>query len=94
MREALKKVGPTQFGDIVASSPCTGRGRCATPRLRAASAILLGPLPGRRLRSITEATYGCCIYQEQLMEIAKRLAGFSGAEADDLRKAIGKKKRA
>ncbi|MBD0291018.1 MAG: DNA polymerase III subunit alpha, partial [Thermoleophilia bacterium] len=36
-------------------------------------------------------TYGICIYQEQYMEIAKQLAGFSPAEADDLRKAIGKK---
>ena len=44
-----------------------------------------------RLRSITEPTYGICIYQEQYMEIAKQLAGFSPAEADDLRKAIGKK---
>jgi DNA polymerase-3 subunit alpha len=34
------------------------------------------------------------IYQEQLMEIAKQMAGFSPAEADDLRKAVGKKKRA
>ena len=33
------------------------------------------------------------IYQEQLMEIAKQMAGFSPAEADDLRKAVGKKKR-
>src|SRR5207302_9810559 len=32
-----------------------------------------------------------CIYQEEAMEIAKRLAGFSPGEADDLRKAIGKK---
>src|SRR3954449_3558872 len=32
-----------------------------------------------------------CIYQEQYLEIAKRIAGFSPAEADDLRKAIGKK---
>src|SRR5207244_717698 len=46
-----------------------------------------------RLRSITESTYGCCIYQEQLMEIAKQMAGFSPAQADDLRKAVGKKKR-
>ena len=44
-----------------------------------------------RLRPITEPTYGICIYQEQYMEIAKQLAGFSPAEADDLRKAIGKK---
>ncbi len=49
--------------------------------------------PDPRLRSITESTYGCVIYQEQLMEIAKQMAGFSPARADDLRKAIGKKKR-
>src|SRR5262249_14341836 len=46
-----------------------------------------------RLRGITEETHGCVVYQEQLMAIARELAGFSGAEADDLRKAIGKKKR-
>ena len=33
------------------------------------------------------------LYQEQAMQIAKALAGFSGAKADDLRKAIGKKNR-
>ena len=49
--------------------------------------------PDPRLRAITEETHGCVIYQEQLMEIARSMAGFSGAEADDLRKAIGKKKR-
>jgi DNA polymerase-3 subunit alpha len=49
--------------------------------------------PDQRLRSIAESTYGCCIYQEQLMEIAKQMAGFSPAEAEDLRKAVGKKKR-
>ena len=49
--------------------------------------------PDERLRPITEPTYGCVLYQEQLMEIAKQMAGFSPAEADDLRKAIGKKKR-
>ena len=47
-----------------------------------------------RLRSITEySTYGVILYQEQSMRIAKELAGFSGPEADDLRKAIGKKQR-
>ncbi len=33
------------------------------------------------------------LYQEQAMQIAKTIAGFSGAKADDLRKAIGKKNR-
>src|SRR5207237_3527718 len=44
-----------------------------------------------RLEAITGGTYGICIYQEQYLEIAKQIAGFSPAEADDLRKAIGKK---
>src|SRR5581483_1143446 len=47
--------------------------------------------PDPRLEPITRGTYGICIYQEQYMEIAKQIAGFSPAEADDLRKAIGKK---
>jgi DNA polymerase-3 subunit alpha len=47
--------------------------------------------PDERLKAITAPTYGICIYQEQYMEIAKHIAGFSPAEADDLRKAIGKK---
>ena len=46
-----------------------------------------------RLRPIIEPTYGVILYQEQAMQIAKELAGFSGAKADDLRKAIGKKNR-
>ena len=46
-----------------------------------------------RLRSITDSTYSVILYQEQSMQIAKAIAGFSGPEADDLRKAIGKKDR-
>ena len=95
MREALKQVKPTEFDDIVAlgalyrpgamqSIPDYARGKRDPDSVRYAD---------ERLRPITEATYGCCIYQEQLMEIAKQIGGFSGAEADDLRKAIGKKKR-
>jgi DNA polymerase-3 subunit alpha len=44
-----------------------------------------------RLKPITGTTFGISLYQEQTMEIAKQLAGFTPAEADDLRKAIGKK---
>jgi len=43
------------------------------------------------LEDILKTTYGTIIYQEQVMEIAKRLAGFTPREADDLRKAMGKK---
>ena len=41
-----------------------------------------------------EATYGIIVYQEQVMQVARELAGYSMAEADTLRKAMGKKVRA
>jgi len=44
-----------------------------------------------KLKPILETTQGICIFQEQLMQIARDLAGFSLAEADTLRKAVGKK---
>src|SRR6202011_6184885 len=49
--------------------------------------------PDERLRPILESSKGVILYQEQAMQIAKTIAGFSGAKADDLRKAIGKKDR-
>jgi DNA polymerase-3 subunit alpha len=45
------------------------------------------------LKEILEETYGVMLYQEQVMRIASRLAGFSLGEADLLRRAMGKKKR-
>ena len=95
MREAMRKVKPTEFGDIVALVSLYRPG--AMEYIPAYALGKADPSSVRyddeRLRPITEGTYGCCIYQEQLMEISKRIGGFSGAEADDLRKAIGKKKR-
>ena len=95
MREALRQIKPTQFDDIVAIGALYRPGA-----MKFIPAYARGKRdPGsvsyqdERLRAIAEATYGCCIYQEQLMEISKRIAGFSPARADDLRKAIGKKKR-
>jgi len=43
------------------------------------------------LEPILKSTYGIAVYQEQVLQIARELAGFSYAEADVLRKAIGKK---
>ena len=44
------------------------------------------------LEPILKSTYGCLIYQEQILAIAKQLAGFTLQEADELRRAVGKKK--
>jgi DNA polymerase-3 subunit alpha len=44
-----------------------------------------------KLEPILKKTYGVCIYQEQLLQIARELAGFTYGQADVLRKAVGKK---
>ena len=46
-----------------------------------------------KLKQILEPTYGVIIYQEQVMQIAQALSGFTAGEADILRRAMGKKKR-
>ena len=49
--------------------------------------------PAPALESILKPTYGLFVYQEQVMRATRILAGFSGSEADKVRKAMGKKKR-
>jgi DNA polymerase-3 subunit alpha len=95
MRDALRTVKPTEFQDLVAlvSLYRPGAMRYIGDYAKGKRDPSSVSYPDERLRSITESTYGCVIYQEQLMEIAKQMAGFSPAEADDLRKAVGKKKR-
>jgi DNA polymerase-3 subunit alpha len=96
MQEALKKVKPTEFDDLVAlvslyrpgameQIPTYARGK-RNPDLVS--------IADERLEPIIGPTYGVILYQEQSMLISKEMAGFSGAQADDLRKAIGKKNRA
>jgi DNA polymerase-3 subunit alpha len=96
MREALKKVCPDEFNDLVAlvalyrpgamdQIPVYAKGK------RSPESITY---PDGRLREILESSKGVILYQEQAMQISKELGGFSGAKADDLRKAIGKKNRA
>jgi DNA polymerase III subunit alpha len=95
MREALRKVRPTEFADLVALGALyrPGAMRYIPDYAKGKRDPSTVHYPDPRLRAITEETHGCVVYQEQLMEIARSMAGFSGAEADDLRKAIGKKKR-
>ena len=95
LREALKRVRPTEFDDLVAlgalyrpgamdSIPAYARGKHDPESI---------DYHDDRLRHVLESTKGVIIYQEQAMIISRELAGFSGAKADDLRKAIGKKNR-
>ncbi len=96
MREALREIQPTRLDDLIALValyrpgpmefiPQYARNKRDPNSIR---------YEDDRLEAILSPTYGVAIYQEQLMEISKRIGGFSPAEADDLRKAIGKKIRA
>jgi DNA polymerase-3 subunit alpha len=93
MQAALREVGPTEFEDLIAIValfrpgpagyiPTYARNKCNPTAIR---------YDHETLRPILEPTYGVTIYQEQYMAIARRVAGFTPAQADDLRKAIGKK---
>jgi len=93
MREALRQVKPTNFEDLIALVALYRPGpmRYIPDYARRKNKQEQVTYPDARLKAITASTFGICIYQEQYMEIAKQIAGFSPAEADDLRKAIGKK---
>ncbi len=93
MRDALRQVKPTEFDDLVALVALYRPGPMAYIPVYARRKNGQEPVTyiDERLKAITGSTYGTCIYQEQYMQIAKELAGFSPAEAETLRKAIGKK---
>jgi DNA polymerase-3 subunit alpha len=93
MREALRQVKPTNFEDLIALVALYRPGpmRYIPDYAKRKNKQEQVTYPDTRLKAITASTFGICIYQEQYMEIAKQIAGFSPAEADDLRKAIGKK---
>ncbi len=95
MREALRQVRPTEFEDLIALVALYRPGPMgyipvyARRKQGLEQPIFIDP----RLEPITGPTQGICIFQESYMEIAKQLAGFTPAEADDLRTAIAKKIR-
>jgi DNA polymerase-3 subunit alpha len=95
MRDSLRLVKPTVFEDLIALValyrpgpmsyiPSYGKRKAGQEQVTYVD---------KRLEPILKDTYGICIYQESYMRIAREMAGFSITEADDLRKAIGKKIR-
>ena len=93
MREALRQVKPTEFEDLIALVALYRPGpmQYIPVYARRKHGLEQVTLPRRAPAADHRATHGISIYQEQSMEIAKQIAGFTPAEADDLRKAIGKK---
>jgi DNA polymerase-3 subunit alpha len=93
MRDALRAVKPTVFEDLIALVALYRPGPMQYIPTYAARKHGREPVTyiDERLKPITGDSYGICIYQEQYMQIAKQLAGFDPAEAETLRRAIGKK---
>ncbi|MFN2469864.1 MAG: DNA polymerase III subunit alpha [Gaiellaceae bacterium] len=93
MRDALRAVKPTEFEDLIALVALYRPGPMQYIPEYAKRKNGQAPVTyiDERLKPITGDSHGICIYQEQYMQIAKQIAGFSPAEAETLRKAIGKK---
>lgn len=97
MRDLLRRAKPRVFADLAALNALYRPGALDAGtvedyvRRRNGTSKVSYPLP--EIADILEETLGILVYQEQVMRIASRVAGYSLAEADLLRKAIGKKKR-
>ncbi|MBD1162557.1 DNA polymerase III subunit alpha [Pelagibacterales bacterium SAG-MED12] len=96
MREALTQMKPNHIEDIIAlvalyrPGPMSNIPTYNDCKHGKQEPDYLHPL----LEEILKPTYGVIIYQEQVMQIAQKLSGFSAGQADILRRAMGKKKRA
>ncbi|HEX7251794.1 MAG TPA: DNA polymerase III subunit alpha [Thermoanaerobaculia bacterium] len=97
MRDLLRRARPRVFADLAALNALFRPGALDAGtveeyvRRRNGTSRVTYPLP--EISDILQETLGILVYQEQVMRIASRVAGYSLAEADLLRKAIGKKKR-
>jgi DNA polymerase III subunit alpha len=96
MRRTLKAVKPTNFGDIIALVSLYRPGPMDNIPLFGQRKAGVVPIeyPHEKLEGILAETYGIFVYQEQVMQAAQVLAGYSLGDADLLRRAMGKKVQA
>ena len=96
MRESIRQMKPNKFDDIIALVALYRPGPMSNiPIYNDCKNGLKTPdYIHDTLATILKPTYGIIIYQEQVMQIAQTLAGFTAGEADILRRAMGKKKKA
>ena len=95
MKQFLSKLRPTTFDDIVAAIALFRPG-CASSIdafIRRKNGLEKIDYIDPSLKDILESTYGIIVYQEQIMQIANVMAGYSYGEADVLRRAMSKKKK-
>ena len=93
MKRYLRELKPTVFEDIVAMVALYRPGpmQFIDTFIKRKHGELEITYPHNSMQNALETTYGVLVYQEQVMQISKEVCGFTGGEADTLRKAIGKK---
>lgn len=95
MRDLLKKIAPNQFEDLIAVLALYRPGPMGSGMLDDFIQRRNRKSPihyeSKKMEPILNPTYGIMVYQEQVMQIASELAGFSLSQADLLRKAMAKK---
>ncbi|MCB9822717.1 DNA polymerase III subunit alpha [Candidatus Nomurabacteria bacterium] len=93
MKRYLKELKPTTFEDIVAMVALYRPGpmQFIGDFLNRKHGNTKISYPHKSMENALKNTYGILVYQEQVMQISKEVCGFTGGEADTLRKAIGKK---
>ncbi|MBI3322440.1 MAG: DNA polymerase III subunit alpha, partial [Candidatus Omnitrophica bacterium] len=95
MRDLLRKLKPSQFEDLIAVLALYRPGPIGSGMLDEFMKRKHGQVPIKyehpKLEPILKSTYAVIVYQEQVMRIASDLGGFSLAQADLLRRAMGKK---
>jgi len=96
MREAIRQMKPNKFDDIIALVALYRPGPMSNIPVYndCKNGVKEPDYIHPTLKEILKSTYGIIIYQEQVMQIAQILAGFTAGEADILRRAMGKKKKA
>lgn len=95
MQQALRSILPSTFLDIAAVSALYRPGPMAFIEVYAKRKHGVEPviMPHPDLAPILQETFGVIVYQEQILQIAARFAGFTMGQADLLRRAVGKKNR-
>jgi len=95
VRRVLKDLKPTEFEDIISVLALYRPGPMEfIPKyIQGKHKQIEIDYPHESLIPILQSTYGIIVYQEQIMQIASTMAGFSLGEADVLRRAVSKKKR-
>lgn len=91
MKTLLQRLKPSSFSDIVAANALVRPGPDTNSYIDNKNKNLKVDYPSKDLEKILDNTYGVMVYQEQIMQIANKMAGFSLSEADILRRAMSKK---